>query len=44
MLCDDLEGWDGGVEERHKSERIYVSIWLIHTVAQQKLTQLCVVC
>ena len=24
MLCDDLEGWDGGERERLKRERIYI--------------------
>ena len=43
MLCDDLEGWGGHVEEKHKRERIYADVWLIHTVAHRKLMQLCVV-
>ena len=39
MLCDDLEGWDGGMGGRVKREWIYVYLWLIHTVVQQKPTQ-----
>ena len=42
MLCDDLERrdgrWEGG---RHRREGIYVYLYLIHIVVQQKLTQLC---
>ena len=34
MLCDDLEGRDGGGREG-----ICVYLWLIHAVVQQKLTQ-----
>ena len=41
MLCDDLEGWDGGVEGRLKREGIYVSVWLIYVVVQQKIMQHC---
>ena len=45
MLCDDLEGWDreGGREaqEGGGDMGIYVCIWLIHFVVQQKLTQYC---
>ena len=42
MLCGDPEGWDGGtVGGRSKREGIYVYIWLIHFVVQQKLTQHC---
>ena len=40
MLCDDLDGWDGG-GGRSKRDRRYVYIWLIHFVVQQKLTQDC---
>ena len=36
VLCDDIEGWEGG-----KREVIYVHIQLIHVVVQQKLTQHC---
>ena len=38
MLCDDLEGWEGVVRGMCKREGIYVYIWLIHFVVQQKLT------
>ena len=38
MLCDDLEG-KSGKERRLKREGLYVYIWLIHFVVQQKLTQ-----
>ena len=42
MLCDDLEEWDarcwGG---RLTREEIYVYLYLIHIVVQQKLTQHC---
>ena len=31
----------GGVGERLKREGIYVCLWLIHIVVQQKLTQHC---
>ena len=42
MLCDDLDGWDGGgLGGRSKREGIYVYIQLIHFVVQQKLTQHC---
>ena len=34
MLCDDLEGRDGG-----GMEGIYMYLWLIYAVVQQKLTQ-----
>ena len=41
MLCDDLEGWDGGLDGgRLKREEISVYLQLIHIVAQQKPTQL----
>ena len=30
MLCDDLEGWKGRVEERLRREGLYVYIWLIY--------------
>ena len=39
MLCDDLEGWDGegGREAQEGGDMgIYVCIWLIHFVVQQK--------
>ena len=48
VLCDDLDGresggggrggWEG---ERSKREGIYVYIWLLHFVVQQKLTSHC---
>ena len=41
MLCDDLEGWEreGGREVQEGGDMgIYVYIWLIHFVIQQKLT------
>ena len=44
MLCDDLEGWDreGGREAQEGEDiGIYVCIWLIQVVVQQKLTQHC---
>ena len=42
MPCDHLEGWDGaGVGGRFKGKGIYVYLWLIHVVIQQKLTQPC---
>ena len=44
MLCDDLEGWgrEGGREAQERGDiGIYVYIWLIHFVVQQKLTQHC---
>ena len=41
MLCDDLDGWDGGEGGRAKKEGIYVYIQLIHFTVQQKLTQHC---
>ena len=44
MLYDDLEGWDreDGREVQEGGDMgIYVCIWLIHFVVQQKLTQHC---
>ena len=42
VLCDDLEGWDGGgVQGRLKREGMYVYAWLIRFIVQQKLTQHC---
>ena len=41
MLCDHLEGWDreGGRETQEGQDMgIYVCIWLIHFVVQQKLS------
>ena len=40
MICDDLEGWNGG-GERLQREGIHVYIELIHGVVQPKLTQHC---
>ena len=36
VLCDDLEGWDGGDVGRLRKEGIYVYLELIHAVVQQK--------
>ena len=41
LLCDDLDGWDGGGGGRSKREGIQVYIQLIHFIVQQKLTQHC---
>ena len=44
MLYDDLEGWDreGGREAQEGGDMgIYVYVWLIQFVVQQKLTQHC---
>ena len=41
MLCDDLEGQDGGVEARFKREGVNVYLWLIDVVVWQKPTQYC---
>ena len=44
MLCDDLDGWarEGGRETQEGGDMgIYVYMWLIHFVVQQKLTQYC---
>ena len=41
MLCNDLEGWGGGIGGRFKREGIYIYIQLILFVVQQKLTQHC---
>jgi len=42
VLCDDLEGWDGGWgwERGSRGKRIYVYLWRIHVV-WQKPTQHC---
>ena len=37
VLCDNLEGWAGGVGGRVKREGIYVYLQLIHFAIQQKL-------
>ena len=44
MLCNNLEGWDreGGRKAQEEGDMgMYVCIWLIHFVVQQKLTQYC---
>ena len=38
MLCDNLEGWDGG-GGRFKKEGTYVYLWLIQVVVWRKPTQ-----
>ena len=40
MLCDDVEGWDGD-RGMVKREGIYVYLWPIHIVVQQKPIQHC---
>ena len=37
--CDDLERWDVGMGGRSKRKGVYVYIWLIHFIVQQRLTQ-----
>ena len=41
-LCINLERWDGkgDVRELQNGRDIYVYLWLIHVVVQQKLTYL----
>ena len=39
--CDDLEGWDVGMGGRSMREGVYVYIWLIHFIVQQRPTQHC---
>ena len=44
VLCVDLEGWDredGREAQEGEDLGIYVCIWLIHFVVQQKLIQYC---
>ena len=42
MLCDDLEGWDGGSgRESEDGDDIYINKQLAHFVVQQKLMQHC---
>ena len=43
MLCDNLEWWGGGgvVGGGFTREGIYVYLWLIYAVVQQKATQYC---
>ena len=38
-VCDDLEGWGGGIREVGPREGTRVCIYLVHLVVQQKLTQ-----
>ena len=39
--CDDLEGWDGKGGRGIRREGVYVYLYLIHVVVQQKHTQHC---
>ena len=42
MLCDNLNGWDGGGDGRKsKRDGIYVYIQLIYFIVQEKLMQHC---
>ena len=41
VLCDDLEGWDGGDGREAQEGRAIVYIQLIHFVVQQKLAKHC---
>lgn len=41
MLHGDLDEWDGCGGKEAQRERVYVCIWMIHAVVQQKLTQNC---
>ena len=41
VLCDDLGKWVGEMRETLKREWVQAYIQLIHTVVQQKPTQLC---
>ena len=41
MLCDNENGWDGGLGGRLKKEGIYVYKELTHIDVQQKLTSHC---
>ena len=44
VLCDDLEGWDGGgVGGRNRREGKYVYMQLIHFIVHWKLTTLYIV-
>ena len=40
VLCDEPEGWDREAQEGGDMG-VYVCIWLIHFVVQQKLTKHC---
>ena len=39
VLCDDLEGWDGGRREARGKRWVYVHIQWVHFIVQQKPTQ-----
>jgi len=43
VLCDELEGWDGGRAVRGRLERewMYVHLQMTHATVQQKLMQHC---
>ena len=41
VLCDDLQGWDGGEAGGRSKRDRYVCVRLIHFTAEQKLTQHC---
>ena len=41
LLSGDLEGWTKRVGGRLKKERIYVYLWLIRVVVQDKRTKYC---
>ena len=42
VLCDNLEGWDGGLlGGKLKREGFYIYLQLIHMVVQQKLAHHC---
>ena len=40
-MCGNREGWAGGLQRRFRSEGMYVYVWLIHVVVQQKPIQYC---
>ena len=41
MLSDEREAWDVGAGREVQEAGMYVHIWLIHIVVQQKITQHC---
>ena len=41
VLCDNAEGWGGGLGGRLQKEEMYVSTELIHFAIQQELTSHC---